>query len=190
MKKYFIGLSFSVLLLSTLPVFADGPLGHGSDEKSKKVLDVLGDSSLNADVKKERLRTFYGQMFDEVEFSRRTLGANWPKLNPAQQQEFVRLFAGYWKRLTSINSFRIPMRNRLRRETTLASNQASSNESHHLLARNPHRLSGDPEGRNVKVYDVIVENVRVRTIAASSIPPGPKIRRTSCSRFYAEGEGK
>ena len=91
MKRNFTAWILLMFLLSPLPAYAAGPLDTVQQE-IKKVLDVLGDSNLPTETKKEKLRAFYGQMFDEVEFSRRTLGANWRDLNPTQQQEFVRLF--------------------------------------------------------------------------------------------------
>ncbi|HPK53873.1 MAG TPA: ABC transporter substrate-binding protein, partial [Smithellaceae bacterium] len=60
------------------------------------VLDVLRDPQLKAasakEMKKDKLRIIYKEMFNELEFSRRTLARNWNKLNPAQQNEFIRLF--------------------------------------------------------------------------------------------------
>ena len=58
----------------------------------EKVLAVLRDKNLNEEAKKEKLRAYYREMMDEVELSRRTLGANWRKLNPEQQREFMDLY--------------------------------------------------------------------------------------------------
>jgi phospholipid transport system substrate-binding protein len=61
-----------------------------------KVFEVLRDPKLKGEaakeLKKEKLRVIYKNLFDEVELSRRTLVRNWGKLNPTQQQEFVGLF--------------------------------------------------------------------------------------------------
>ena len=95
MKRYFIGLSILMFFLSTLPVYAGAPLDTVQTNVNK-VLDVLRDPKLKAEsakeIKKEKLETIYKQMFDEVELSRRTLGGNWTKLDPAQQQEFIQLY--------------------------------------------------------------------------------------------------
>ena len=80
-----------MFLLSPLPGYAAEPLATVQEDVNR-VLDLLRDKNLNAEVKKEKLRVLYGQMFDEVELSKRALGANWRKLNPAQQQEFVLLY--------------------------------------------------------------------------------------------------
>jgi len=88
---------FSILMLSlfTLPVYAGAPLDT-VQANVNKVFDVLRDPKLKGDsakeIKKEKLRIIYGQMFNEVELARRTLARNWNELNPAQQQEFIRLF--------------------------------------------------------------------------------------------------
>jgi phospholipid transport system substrate-binding protein len=61
-----------------------------------KVLDVLRDpklkSSASKEIKKEKLRVIYKDMFDEIEFSKRTLVRNWNNFSPAQRVEFVNLF--------------------------------------------------------------------------------------------------
>jgi phospholipid transport system substrate-binding protein len=84
-----------MLLVFALPVYAGVPLDT-VQQSVNKVLDVLRDPKLKADsakkVKKEKLRIIYKSMFDEVEFSKRTLARNWSKLNEAQQKEFVDLF--------------------------------------------------------------------------------------------------
>ena len=95
MERHFIGLGILMFFLSTLPVSAGAPLDTVQTNVNK-VLDVLRDPKLKAEsakeIKKEKLDAIYEQMFDEVELSRRTLGGNWNKLNPAQQQEFIKLY--------------------------------------------------------------------------------------------------
>lgn len=95
MKGHLIGLSILMFFLSALPVYAGAPLDSVQTHVNK-VLATLRDPKLKAEsakeIKKEKLRAIYQQMFDEGELSRRTLGGNWNKLNPAQQQEFIQLF--------------------------------------------------------------------------------------------------
>ena len=61
-----------------------------------RVFDVLRDPKLKSpgakQVKAEKLRVIYKDMFDEMEFSRRTLQRNWAKFTPDQRKEFVNLF--------------------------------------------------------------------------------------------------
>src|SRR4030042_5689383 len=95
MKRHFMGLGILMFFLSTLPAYA-GPPVDTVQTNLNKVLDVLRDPKLKPEsakeIKKEKLDAIYEQMFDEVELSRRSLGGNWNKLNPAQQQEFVHLY--------------------------------------------------------------------------------------------------
>ena len=95
MKKQLAALTILILLVFSIPVYAGAPMAI-VEVNVKKVLDVLRDPKLKGpsakETKKEKLRVIYKGMFDEVEFSRRTLARNWTKLNPAQQNEFIVLF--------------------------------------------------------------------------------------------------
>ena len=95
MGRHFVGLSILMVFLSTLPVSAGAPLDT-VQTNINKVLDVLRDPKLKTEsakeIKKEKLDALYEQLFDEVELSRRSLGGNWNKLNPAQRQEFIHLY--------------------------------------------------------------------------------------------------
>ncbi|MGD0169597.1 MAG: ABC transporter substrate-binding protein [Smithella sp.] len=96
MKKQLAGLIIILMLfVFAIPVYAGAPLDTVKVNVNN-VLDVLRNPKLKAEsakeIKKEKLRTIYKTMFDENEFSRRTLSRNWSKLNPAEQAEFVKLF--------------------------------------------------------------------------------------------------
>jgi len=95
MKRLFVGLSILMLFLISLPVYAGAPLDTVKANVNK-VLDILRDPKIKAasakEIKKDKLRVIYVNMFDEVELSRRSLGLNWNKLNNNQRQEFVKLF--------------------------------------------------------------------------------------------------
>lgn len=95
MKKKYAVLTILILFVFSMPVYAGAPMASVK-ENVNKVLDVLRDSKLKGpsakQAKKDKLRIIYKDMFDEVEFSRRTMASNWAKLNPAQQAEFVALF--------------------------------------------------------------------------------------------------
>lgn len=62
-----------------------------------QVLAVLRDPQLNSAEKqkerKEKLNKSISARFDFAEMARRSLGAEWRRITPAQQQEFVELFA-------------------------------------------------------------------------------------------------
>ncbi len=164
MKKYFIGLSVLMFFLSTLPVYAGAPLDT-AQANVNKVLDVLRDSKLKGEsakgIKKEKLESIYEQMFDGVELSKRTLGGNWTKLNPAQQKEFTQLYRqilekAYIDKILSYTNEKIVFS----KENMLSNNQAevqtkvitSSNEipiSYRVILKDG----------TWKVYDVVIENV-------------------------------
>jgi phospholipid transport system substrate-binding protein len=95
MKRQLAGLSILVLFLFSLPVYAGVPL-NVVQVNVNKVLDVLRDPKLKSEsakeTKKQKLRSIYKGMFNEIEFSKRTLARNWNKLNTAQQEEFIQLF--------------------------------------------------------------------------------------------------
>jgi phospholipid transport system substrate-binding protein len=95
MKKQFIGISILILFAFTLTVYAGVPMDT-VQKNVNNVLNVLGDPKLKAasakEIKKDKLRVIFDEMFDEIEFSRRTLGRNWNSLNAAQRTDFVNLF--------------------------------------------------------------------------------------------------
>jgi len=95
MKKRFIVFSLLMIFILSVPVYAGAPT-TAVEATVNRVLDVLRDPKLKSpdakETKKEKLRAIYKDMFDEMEFSRRTLTRNWSKFSPAQQKEFVDLF--------------------------------------------------------------------------------------------------
>jgi len=164
MKSHVIGLSILMLFLSALPAYAGAPLDTVQTNVNK-VLDVLRDPKMKGEsakgTKKEKLEVIYGQMFDEIELSRRTLGRSWTKLNPAQQKEFIQLYRrtlekAYIDQILSYTDEKIVFT----KESMLSNNQAevqtnvitSSKEIpifYRVILKNGHW----------KVYDVVVENV-------------------------------
>lgn len=164
MKRQLAGLSILMLFLFSLPVYAGAPL-NTVQANVNKVLDVLRDPALKAElakeIKKDKLRPMYKRMFDDVELSRRALARNWNNMNAAQRQEFVQLFRqvlekAYADKILSYSSEKIVFD----RETLLSENQAevqtriitSSKEipiSYRVILK---------DGA-WKVYDVVVENV-------------------------------
>ena len=95
MKKRIAVLSILIMFVLSVPGYAGAPMTT-VEATVKRVLDVLRDPKLKSpaskEVKKEKLRIIYKDMFDEIEFSKRTLARNWNKLTPAQRVEFVSLF--------------------------------------------------------------------------------------------------
>ncbi len=84
-----------ILLLLAFPAYA-GPPSDAVMSSVNKGLEVLRDPKLKAEsakeIKKEKLRLIYNELFDDVELSKRTLSRNWNSLNVEQRKEFVVLF--------------------------------------------------------------------------------------------------
>jgi phospholipid transport system substrate-binding protein len=164
MKRHFIGLGILMFFLSTLPAYAGAPLDTVQTNLNK-VLDVLRDPKLKAEsakeIKKEKLDAIYEQMFDEVELSRRSLGGNWNKLNPAQQQEFIQLFRqmlekAYLEKILSYTNEKIVFS----KESMLSNNQAEVQAKVITSSREiPIFYRVILKGGTWKVYDVGAENV-------------------------------
>ena len=164
MKRHFIGLSILMFFLSTLPVYAGAPLDTVQTNVNK-VLDVLRDPKLKGEtakgIKKEKLEAIYGQMFDEIELSMRTLGGNWTKLNPTQQQEFIQLYRqilekAYIDKLLSYTNEKIVFS----KENMLSNNQAEIQTKVITSSKEiPIFYKVILKDGAWKVYDVVVENV-------------------------------
>ena len=164
MKRHFIGLSFLMFFLSTLPVYAGAPLDTVQTNVNK-VLDVLRDPKLKAEsakeIKKEKLEAMYEQMFDEVELSMRSLGGNWKKLSPAQQQEFTQLYRqilekAYIDKILSYTNEKIVFS----KENMTSNNQAEVQTKVITSSKEiPIFYRVILKDGTWKVYDVVVENV-------------------------------
>ena len=99
MTKRVVGV-YSVAMIICLIL---APQAHGVtaletvQKKVNEVLNVLRDPALQVEsakeVKEKKLWNIADTMFDYSELSRRTLGANWEKLNSSQQKEFTDLFS-------------------------------------------------------------------------------------------------
>ena len=95
MKKSFTVLILLMIFILSVPAHAGAPTA-AVDNTVNRVIDVLRDPKLKGPsakvIKTEKLRVIYKDMFDEMEFSRRTLTRNWQKFTPGQRKEFVDLF--------------------------------------------------------------------------------------------------
>jgi phospholipid transport system substrate-binding protein len=164
MKKAVILLSIVISLLISLPAFAGLPLDT-VQLNANKGFEVLRDPKLKVEsakeVKKEKLRLIYDQLFDDVELSKRTLSKNWNSLNVVQRQEFVKLFRqvlekAYIDKILAYTDEKIVYERENMVSGTLAEVQTkvvtTSKEipiTYRLLLK---------EG-TWKVYDVVIENV-------------------------------
>ena len=164
MKKQFAVLSVLIIFVLSIPVYAGVPMTT-AEASVNRVLDVLRDAKLKSpaakEIKKEKLRIIYKDMFDEIEFSKRTLTRNWNKFSPAERVEFVKLFEqvlekSYIDKILDYSNEKV----NFYKESMLSDNQAeiqtkiitSSKEIpifYRMILKNG----------KWKVYDVVVENV-------------------------------
>ena len=162
MKRLVVGLSLLLLVMGAAPVYAATPLETVRTEVNK-VLEVLRNKSLKEDAKREKLRVFYAEMFDQEELSRWCLGRNWNKLSEAQRKEFLPLFQQvlektYGDRILAYSDEKIlfdrevPIsKGRVEVQTRVITTKSKEVPFHY-------RLFQDKSG-TWKVYDVVVENV-------------------------------
>jgi phospholipid transport system substrate-binding protein len=166
MKSHFISLGLLMFFLSPLPVDAGAPLDTVQINVNK-VLDVLRDPKLKAEsakeIKKEKLEAMYEQMFDEVELSMRSLGGNWKKLSPAQQQEFIQLYRRVLEKAYMDQILSYSYSNEkivFSKENMLSNNQAEVQTKIITSSKEiPVFYRVILKDGTWKVYDVVVENV-------------------------------
>jgi phospholipid transport system substrate-binding protein len=164
MKKQFAVLTILILFVFSIPVYAGAPMAT-VEANVKKVLDVLRDPKLKGpsskETKKEKLRVIYKGMFDEVEFSRRTLARNWTKLSPAQQTEFVVLFEqvlekAYIDKILDYSNEKVDFY----KQNMISDNQAEIQTKVVTSSKEiPIFYRVTLKDGKWKVYDVVVENV-------------------------------
>mgnify|MGYP001300078935 CR=1 FL=1 len=165
MKKLSTGMiTLLVLVAFSLPVYAGVPM-DSVKKCVNEVIGIVGDPKLKADsakeIKKEKLRVLYKQMFDEIEFSKRTLTRNWNKFTPAQREEFVKLFEqvlekAYGDKVLSYTNEKVLFY----KETMLSATQAEVQSKIITSSKEvPVFYRVIQKDGQWKVYDVVVENV-------------------------------
>ncbi len=164
MKKQLAVFSILMIFILCVPVYAGAPT-TAVDNTVNRVLDVLRDAKLkgpNAKAKKtEKLRVIYKDMFDEMEFSRRTLQRNWNKFTPDQRKEFVDLFEqvlekAYLDKILDYSNEKVVFY-----KETMASEDKAEVQSKIVTASKeiPIFYRMILKNGKWKVYDVVVENV-------------------------------
>ena len=164
MKRQFTGLIILAFFLFSFSAYAGEPM-NVTQVNVNKVLDVLRDPKLKPEsakeIKKQKLRTIYKNMFNKIEFSKRTLARNWDKLNAGQQKEFIELFEQvlektYIDKILSYTNEKIDFYKETMNSEKLAEIQTkviTSSKEIPIFYRLILKDGG------WKVYDVVVENV-------------------------------
>ena len=164
MKKRVAALLILIIFVLSGPAYAGVPM-NAVEATVKRVLDVLRDPKLKnpsaRETKKEKLRVIYRDMFDEMEFSRRTLTRNWNKFSPQQRKEFVNLFEQvlektYLDKILDYSDEKIVFY----KETMVTENKAEIESKIITSSKEiPIFYRMILKDGQWKVYDVVVENV-------------------------------
>ncbi|MGH7313709.1 MAG: MlaC/ttg2D family ABC transporter substrate-binding protein [Candidatus Rokuibacteriota bacterium] len=91
-------LTAAVMLLATATAALAGPPTDQVQQYTDHVQRILEDASLQQVDKRAAVRQVAAQVFDMTETAKRALGRHWPGRTPAQQEEFVQLFADLLER--------------------------------------------------------------------------------------------
>ncbi|MCE5211301.1 MAG: ABC transporter substrate-binding protein [Deltaproteobacteria bacterium] len=164
MKKQIVLWGLLIIFILSVPAYAGVPMTT-AEASVRRVLDVLKDPKLKSpaakEIKKEKLRVIYKDMFDEVEFSKRTLARNWNNFNPAQRAEFVKLFEqilekAYIDKILDYSNEKV----NFYQENMLSGNQAEIQSKIITSSKEiPIFYRMILKDGKWKVYDVVVENV-------------------------------
>ena len=164
MKKRIVVFCVLIIFVLSIPVYAGVPL-NTVQTNVNNVLDILRNPKLKAEsakeIKKEKLRVIYKSMFDEFEFSKRTLARNWNKFNLTQQKEFIGLFEqvlekSYVDKILSYTDQKIEFY----KENILSESQAEIQTKIITSSKEiPIFYRMILKDGKWKVYDVVVENV-------------------------------
>jgi len=164
LKKRLAGCMLVMMLLMSVPAYAGAPMS-AVESTVNRVLDVLRDPKMKGpaanSLKTEKLRVIYKDMFDEMEFSRRTLTRNWNKFTPEQRREFVDLVEQvlektYLDRILEYSNEKIVFY----KESMIADDKAEIQSRVITSSKEvPIYYRMILKNGKWKVYDVVVENV-------------------------------
>lgn len=166
MKGRYKGLMLIVALMLMLPLqgYAETPK-ETVEAGVNKVVGTLGDPAFKAKAKDQQIAQISEEIdsiFDFKELSRRTLGRQWRKMKPAQQDEFVKLFKEllqgvYADRLLAYSDQKIIFDKETMLKKGRAEVQSFLQTSDGKKIPLFYRLSN--KSGSWKVYDVIIEGV-------------------------------
>ena len=133
----------------------------------EKATAVLNDPNLKSEAKKsqriEQLRQLLFPKFDFAEMAKRSLGLNWQKRTPQEQEEFVKVFTelienSYMETIDSYNGQKVKVvgdkqdNNFAEVDTKIVNNKGEEFSVAYKLLQS---------GGDWKIYDVVIEDVSV-----------------------------
>jgi len=133
----------------------------------EKVTAILNDPTLKSAAKKgeriERLRQVIFPKFDFAEMAKRSLGPNWQRRTPEEQQEFVKLFRellenSYVENIDSYNGEKVNIVGDKEEKDFAQVNTKIVNNKGEEFAVDYRLLQS---GGDWKIYDVVIENISV-----------------------------
>jgi phospholipid transport system substrate-binding protein len=131
----------------------------------EKVIAILKDPNLKAKKNEriEQLRQVIFPKFDFTEMAKRSLGADWQRRTPEEQQEFVKLFtelieSSYVSNLDSYNGEKVIFTgDKQDGEYAQVDTKITSNKGEESTVSYKLRQTGS----DWKIYDVVIENVSI-----------------------------
>jgi phospholipid transport system substrate-binding protein len=153
-------------LLIAAPATAGAPREQIQDA-IEKVTATLKDPNLKSDAKKkerlERLRQVIFPKFDFTEMAKRSLGTNWQRRKPEEQQQFVKLFTelienSYADNLSSYDGEKVTITSEKQDKDYAQVDTKIVNKKGEEFSVNYRLL---PTGNDWKIYDVVIENISI-----------------------------
>jgi phospholipid transport system substrate-binding protein len=168
-RQFLPGAFFGVigLMLVSVPSASAGAAREQVQSAIEKVTAILNDPTLKSAAKKseriERLRQVIFPKFDFAEMAKRSLGPNWQRRTPEEQQEFVKLFRellenSYVENIDSYNGEKVSIVGDKEEKDFAQVNTKIVNNKGEEFAVDYRLLQS---GGDWKIYDVVIENISV-----------------------------
>jgi phospholipid transport system substrate-binding protein len=155
------------LVLVSVPSAFAGAAREQVQSAIEKVTAILNDPNLKSDAKKservERLRQVIFPKFDFAEMAKRSLGSNWQRRTPEEQQEFVKLFRelienSYVGNIDSYNGEKVNIVGEKQEKDFAQVNTKIVNNKGEEFAVDYRLLQSSGDW---KIYDVVIENISI-----------------------------
>jgi phospholipid transport system substrate-binding protein len=168
-RQFLSGAFLSVIgwTLVSVPSASAGAAREQVQSAIEKVTAILNDPTLKSAAKKseriERLRQVIFPKFDFAEMAKRSLGPNWQRRTPEEQQEFVKLFRellenSYVENIDSYNGEKVNIVGDKEEKDFAQVNTKIVNNKGEEFAVDYRLLQS---GGDWKIYDVVIENISV-----------------------------
>jgi len=155
-----------LMLVSVPSAFAGAPREQ-VQSAIEKVTAILNAPNLKSAAKKseriERLRQVIFPKFDFAEMAKRSLGSNWQRRTPEEQQEFVKLFRelienSYVENIDSYNGEKVNIVGEKQEKDFAQVNTKIVNNKGEEFAVDYRLLQSSGDW---KIYDVVIENISI-----------------------------